>query len=177
VSEPEPTRLIVFGSRDWEDSDGALTMEIDLFVMHELARAPSVIIVHGACPTGADKIAADHQQRMLPHMRVYAEPHPADWKTHGYAAGPIRNREMARLGAKLAIGAWDGFSTGSLAPRVPTVGPPDARTWHYPYSAAFIGMMVGGFAVRTMGAATVLGLVGFFIGWLQRIREENSRSV
>lgn len=38
---------------------------------------------------------------------------PADWKTHGKAAGPIRNREMAEAGADALLALWDGESKGT----------------------------------------------------------------
>jgi predicted Rossmann fold nucleotide-binding protein DprA/Smf involved in DNA uptake len=41
------------------------------------------------------------------------ERYPADWKAHGRAAGPIRNRQMA-LVADMAVVFWDGESRGSL---------------------------------------------------------------
>jgi hypothetical protein len=37
---------------------------------------------------------------------------PADWDTHGKAAGPIRNSEMAEY-AEACIILWDGSSKGS----------------------------------------------------------------
>jgi len=37
---------------------------------------------------------------------------PADWNTHGKAAGPIRNREMAAY-ADILIAFWDGKSRGT----------------------------------------------------------------
>jgi hypothetical protein len=37
---------------------------------------------------------------------------PADWNQHGKAAGPIRNREMAKY-ADAAVVIWDGKSRGS----------------------------------------------------------------
>jgi len=39
---------------------------------------------------------------------------PADWDEHGRAAGPIRNREMARY-ADACILIWDGRSRGSAS--------------------------------------------------------------
>lgn len=38
----------------------------------------------------------------------------ADWKTHGKAAGPIRNRKMAEHGHSLLL-IWDGQSRGSAS--------------------------------------------------------------
>jgi len=37
---------------------------------------------------------------------------PADWDTHGRAAGPIRNKQMAEYGDALLL-IWDGESRGS----------------------------------------------------------------
>lgn len=37
---------------------------------------------------------------------------PADWKTYGKSAGPIRNREMARFGDEL-LAIWNGTSPGT----------------------------------------------------------------
>lgn len=38
--------------------------------------------------------------------------YPVDWKKHGAAAGPIRNREMAGNADALIL-VWDGKSSGS----------------------------------------------------------------
>ncbi len=46
-------------------------------------------IVHGAA-TGADSMAGDLGER----LSVDVVTCPADWKKHGRAAGPIRNKEM-----------------------------------------------------------------------------------
>ena len=37
---------------------------------------------------------------------------PADWDTHGRAAGYIRNKEMAKYGDRL-VAIWDGKSSGT----------------------------------------------------------------
>ncbi len=37
---------------------------------------------------------------------------PADWETHGKAAGPIRNKQMAEYADALLL-IWDGKSKGS----------------------------------------------------------------
>lgn len=53
------------------------------------------------------------------HGKRYAQMHgfpvkefPADWKAHGKAAGPIRNRQMAEY-ADALIAVWDGKSKGT----------------------------------------------------------------
>ncbi len=49
-------------------------------------------IIHGGC-RGADEGADDWaKSESIPVIRC-----PANWKKHGKAAGPIRNREMVRI--------------------------------------------------------------------------------
>lgn len=62
--------------------------------------------VTGGC-RGADSAAYDMMEGLVP-IKVF----PADWKTHGKAAGPMRNREMARY-ADVLIAIWDGKSRGT----------------------------------------------------------------
>lgn len=84
----QPFRLLVTGSRTWED---VRTIEQALAVI--LHRHPEgVLLVHGACPRGADTFAA-----RAPGYRT--EAHPADWHRHGRVAGYRRNAEMIALGA------------------------------------------------------------------------------
>lgn len=48
------------------------------------------------------------------NLRGYkVEPHPADWKKHGKAAGFIRNEEMMSSGIDGAAIFWDGKSNGT----------------------------------------------------------------
>lgn len=65
---------------------------------------------HGDCPTGADTYAS----AWAFELGLEQEKHPADWSKHGNAAGPIRNQEMAKLGAALCFAFWDGKSRGTL---------------------------------------------------------------
>lgn len=76
--------LVITGARDWTDEEAvhSLLAQFD---------PEWTIIYHGKCPTGADKIA----DRLARDMGFVVIPFPADWGTHGGAAGPIRNREMA----------------------------------------------------------------------------------
>ncbi|GGU13064.1 SLOG family protein [Streptomyces violascens] len=86
-----PYRVLVTGSRDWRDEQR---------VRRELACAwqesgRPIVVVHGACDTGADRHAAlwvrDCRATLL--GGVTDEPHPAAWK-QGPGAGPARNRLM-----------------------------------------------------------------------------------
>ncbi|MFJ9029048.1 SLOG family protein [Streptomyces sp. NPDC102274] len=96
-----PYRVLVTGSRDWEDED---------LIRHQITRVWLLanlpfVVVHGACPTGADWIAGGWVNDVaVAHLGpVIEEPHPADWKTHGRAAGPIRDQRMVRLGADMCL--------------------------------------------------------------------------
>ena len=61
-------------------------------IWRELAKLPpDTRVIHGGC-RGADRIAG-HIAKAL-GMDVVA--YPADWNTHGKAAGPIRNSMMLR---------------------------------------------------------------------------------
>jgi hypothetical protein len=74
-------RLLVCGSRNWRDYAS---------VKKHLALLSPDIIIHGACPTGADEMADEWARS----NRVPIIPYAADWATYGKAAGPIRNKHM-----------------------------------------------------------------------------------
>ena len=78
------TRILVCGGRDFDDR-AALDRMLD--VMH--ANAPVTAVIHGAA-RGADSLAgAWARANGIEEIAC-----PADWKTHGRRAGPIRNRAM-----------------------------------------------------------------------------------
>jgi len=99
-------RVIVCGCRDWSDAS-RLELELDKL----LARWPDMILVHGDCQTGADKLASDWAKaRGIP-----TEPHPPEWQKYGNYAGPKRNIDMAQAGAVLCLAFWDGASRGTYS--------------------------------------------------------------
>ena len=102
-------RLVIAGGRDIDESL-AVTIITEAMVDLGLFAGVNVVeIVHGGCPTGVDAAVAKHFERVVP-MKVF----PADWKTHGMAAGPIRNAQMAEYGDRLLL-IWDGTSRGSAS--------------------------------------------------------------
>src|SRR5215207_5309618 len=53
------------------------------------------MIIHGDCPTGADLYAKHYCY--IRSGQVFELRMPAQWHRHGKAAGPERNRYMARM--------------------------------------------------------------------------------
>lgn len=100
---------LVCGGRDFADQDmfdGAMGDLIRLKGMPER-------IVHGDA-SGADTMAARWAARHA--VTVHAE--PADWATHGRAAGPIRNQEMLdRFKPSLVVAFPGGRGTADMVRR------------------------------------------------------------
>lgn len=81
-SSPRECRVLVTGGRDFDGED---------WLRRVLDGIKPTFIVQGAA-SGADLLARDYAiKRKIP---VASE--PADWKRHGKAAGPIRNRYMLK---------------------------------------------------------------------------------
>jgi len=97
-------RVLVTGSRTWTDTDAFATV---LDALHAVA-GPALVVVHGACPTGADAIAA----RWAAQHAVPVEAHPADWTT-GRSAGPVRNAAMVATRPDLCVAFIAGDSPGA----------------------------------------------------------------
>ncbi len=99
-------KLIIAGSRD-VPARLCETFILDAFY----GRVPVAVrdsiteVVHGGC-RGIDQEAG----RLFKEYGVKV--FPADWTTHGRAAGPIRNRQMAEYADALLL-IWDGKSRGS----------------------------------------------------------------
>lgn len=93
-------RVLVTGSRTWDD-EGAIQYALSEI----LFRNRTMVLVHGACPKGADRIADEWAaaRNQFPARPVVVERHPADWERHGRGAGFRRNAEMVRLGADLCL--------------------------------------------------------------------------
>lgn len=109
--DPDPPtscrRVLVTGSRDWTDT-GAVREALNLAWRD--AGQP-IVVVHGACPTGADHIAdgwaVEHEC-----AGITVERHRADW-TLGPRGGPVRNLRMVNLGAWRVLAFPLGASPGS----------------------------------------------------------------
>lgn len=96
-------RWIVAGCRSYTD-EVAISQWIGYFHQREGMDE----IVHGGC-RGVDEIAGNVAARLHIPIKVF----PADWDTHGKAAGPIRNRQMAEYASHL-LAFWDYTSKGTM---------------------------------------------------------------
>jgi hypothetical protein len=88
-------RILVTGSRSWTDRS-QLAFQLGMEIGHA---KQEVIVVHGDCPDGADRIARD----LCSAYGVEQEKHPAKWADNGKAAGFIRNAEMVDAGADVCL--------------------------------------------------------------------------
>lgn len=98
-------RVIVAGGREFNDYE-LLMSKCDYYLQNKLKEG-RVVIVSGHA-TGADSLG----ERYAQERGLECEQYPADWKTHGRAAGPIRNAQMAEV-ADALIAFWNGQSRGT----------------------------------------------------------------
>jgi len=121
-----PYRILVTGSRDWEDVaavEDALTALAAANVFH----LRTTVVVHGACRTGADKIADSWATwHGVTNPLVQVERHPAqNHPTEDFGpwpgAGPRRNAHMVGLGADVVL-AFIGRCTSRRCRRTDTHG-------------------------------------------------------
>lgn len=103
MNEQSLFKVVVAGGRDFADY-ALLEERLDYYLARYL---PHVQIVSGKA-SGADALG----ERYAAARGLSVAEFPADWKTHGKAAGPIRNREMAKY-ADAVIVFWDGVSRGT----------------------------------------------------------------
>lgn len=99
-------RVLVTGSRDWLDK---LELRLAIIDAAAVRMESGLVIVHGACPSGADAMAAE----WAADYKVPAEPHPADWARFGKSAGFRRNAEMVALGADVCLAFIRNSSRGA----------------------------------------------------------------
>lgn len=100
MTQTVPYRILVTGSRDWTDT-GQIWLRLGDAVgtIHRDALHREIVIVHGACPTGADQIADEWGRR----YGATIEQHEAEDHGPWPYCGPIRNQHMVSLGADLCL--------------------------------------------------------------------------
>jgi len=96
-------RVIIAGSRHIPDD---MADRVVAAAMTRWGITPTVILSGTA--EGVDQAG----ERWAEARSIPIERYPADWKKHGRAAGPLRNKEMAE-NADATLVIWDGVSRGS----------------------------------------------------------------
>ena len=102
-----PIRILVTGSRDWEDVQ--TIRRALLWAITTYAPNRRVVLIHGDCPTGADAIAhvewvhlsRSNDLHLLAPERFTVT--PEDWHRIGRRAGPERNQLMVDQGADICL--------------------------------------------------------------------------
>ena len=112
-------RLIIAGSREFK-SLRAIQQAVKRF---REAHPDFVIteVVTGGC-RGADRLAEEYTRD---NLGLPVKTFPPDWKTHGKAAGPIRNAEMAQYGDALLalfIAGVEGRGTSDMVNKMQQAG-------------------------------------------------------
>jgi hypothetical protein len=108
-------RVLVCGGRDFNDREAVFTY---LDRLH--SQKPISHIIHGAA-RGADTLAGE----WAGWAGVTVSPYPADWGTHGKAAGALRNRAMLVEGEpNLVIAFPGGRGTADMVRRAEAAGIP-----------------------------------------------------
>ena len=97
------TRILVTGSRDWND---IIPMMDALYP--EFQADPLATLIHGGA-RGADTMAGN----IWAVWGGKQEVHPANWAEHGKKAGFLRNREMVDLGADKCLAFIKNESKGA----------------------------------------------------------------
>lgn len=96
-------KVIIAGGRNFNDYQ-LLCEKVDNILS---SIKEDIEIVSGGA-TGADALG----EKYAKDRGLYIKKFPADWNTHGKAAGPIRNLQMAKYG-DACICFWDGESRGT----------------------------------------------------------------
>lgn len=109
-------RLIIAGGRNYRPDSHTIPF------LHDMVRSLSYQIP-GDCEvvsggaSGADLIGEVYGHAFLDSVKVF----PADWNTHGNAAGPIRNEQMAEY-ADALIALPGGRGTSDMIRRMESKG-------------------------------------------------------
>ena len=107
--------IIIAGGRDDDfrikDMSNVLGCINELMIEHN---SNDLTLITGKC-SGIDKKSEEWWREIINNNVIEK---PANWKEHGKAAGPIRNRKMARLAAtydySVVIGIRGGAGTAGM---------------------------------------------------------------
>ena len=99
-------KTIIAGSRTFEDYNAFLSLLKSDSTAQDMLRKTIEVVTGGA--RGIDTLGALYARSINLKVRIFH----AQWGSHGRAAGPIRNKEMANYADSL-IAFWDGKSRGT----------------------------------------------------------------
>ncbi|EKF73996.1 hypothetical protein A11A3_10836 [Alcanivorax hongdengensis A-11-3] len=91
-------RVLVCGGRDYQDRP-----QLEAYMEHLWRSGKISLLIHGDA-SGADRLASQWAHDRGVDQVCY----PANWKAHGRAAGPMRNRRMLHHGKPQAVVAFPG---------------------------------------------------------------------
>lgn len=97
-------RILITASRDWSDVQFIRDM-----IDYVREGCNTIVIVHGDCPTGGDRIA----DTIAIQNGWTVERHPAKWSKYGKKAGFIRNSDMVKLGVDVCLAFIKDNSKGA----------------------------------------------------------------
>ena len=105
----QKTRVIIAGGRDFN-----IMVLVEIAMMETFECNYTEIELVGGGANGADALG----KRFAKEHGIPYKEFPADWGTYHNAAGPIRNRQMARYATEtgfrgILIAFWDGKSRGT----------------------------------------------------------------
>lgn len=111
-STRKPMRVLVCGGRDYLDRH-AVFVSLDRL----MAKRQVTTLIHGAAP-GADSLAAEWAKlRGIEEIAC-----PAEWKTHGRRAGPLRNAHMLTLNPEGLVAFPGGIGTADMVRQAEKAG-------------------------------------------------------
>ncbi len=96
--------LMVCGGRDFNNKE-LLFKTLDELIKEN--NWTDIVILEGEAK-GADTLVKDYVAK----RNLLFKPYPADWKSWGKAAGPIRNKAMV-TDCDYCVAFWDGQSRGT----------------------------------------------------------------
>ena len=101
-------RIIIAGSRNLFVSSSFINEVLDRHTLGLRGHSTADIEIVSGGADGIDLAGELFAKEWSCKLKVF----PADWNTHGKAAGPIRNKQMADYADSLLL-IWDGESRGS----------------------------------------------------------------
>lgn len=117
MQELKPHWVLVCGGRNYANQEA-------VWAALDALQPPPTAVLTGGAP-GADSLAARWAHaRDIRCIPVYAQ-----WRNHGRAAGPIRNRKLISMHPALILAFPGGSGTRNMVRQAEAAG---LRVWHSP---------------------------------------------